>query len=146
MGLSEIIRLGLELEKRKIEFSRKNDKDNYIQFLESKNSELLKEIQEIIVENEDLAKKLEEYEKTKLSKAHLEILELFINNNEKLNELVIKTFINSRPEYEIAFSELIDWQYVHKLSRVINIYNPQPAIFYFNTKYKTEVLKLLVKI
>jgi hypothetical protein len=42
MGLLDIIKIGLELEKRKNEFLRNNDKDTYIKYLESKNDDLMK--------------------------------------------------------------------------------------------------------
>lgn len=145
MGLSDIIRLGLDLEKRKNEYLKNNDKDNYIKFLEIKNSDLLREIQEILLENENLIKKISEYEDTKLSKAHLEILNLFIRNDNNLLEPYIVQFINGRDDYEIAFSELRDWEYVKQHLRVVNINNPRPNEYYFSSKYRTEVLKLLKK-
>jgi hypothetical protein len=80
-----------------------------------------------------------------LSSIHLEILNLFIKNDDNLIEPKIKAFINNRVEYEIAFSELIDWEYIKKQLSIKNIYYSTPDEFYFNTKYKTEVLKLLAK-
>lgn len=145
MGLLDIIKIGLELEKRKNEFLRNNDKDNYIKYLESKNDDLMKEIREIIVENEDLTKKLEEFDNTNLSSIHLEILRLFIENGDNLIEPIIKKFVNNRVEYEIAFSELRDWEYIKECLFVKNVYNPRPDEFYFNNDHKTEVLKLLAK-
>jgi thiamine kinase-like enzyme len=74
MGAINLVQLILELENRKKAFMEKHDKDNYIKFLEDKNSLLLAEFSEIFEENEELKKTIESLTKVTLSPLHLDIL------------------------------------------------------------------------
>jgi hypothetical protein len=145
MGVINFARLVMELNDRSREYRKNHDKDNYIDFLEEVNNELIKEFQEIIKENDELKKQIEETNDNRLKTMHLEILSIANKEEEGISTFSLDKLYEEDQKYKIAFSELQDWDYLlYSHSYGAALMNSRTISYYvINTNKKTEVLKLL---
>jgi len=144
MGLVDIVRLAMELEKKKSEFESRHDKDYYIKFLQEQNKILLSEYQELFLQYEELEQKLKKYEEFSLNKFHLFILAYAVKNNNAIGEVMLKSLSSKDSNYQIAMSELVDKHYMREGGVIAIYYNPSFEKEYFIIKEKlTEILKTL---
>jgi hypothetical protein len=98
-------------------------------------------------ENESFKNKLEDIDSNKLTDFHLKILSIANKEDEGINTYHLESLYKENPEYQIAFSELEDWDYIIRTnvygSAITNAKTVECYKIYASKE--TEVLKVLLK-
>lgn len=142
MGVIDITRLVIELEERSRTYRKKHDKDNYIEFLEEKNTILLNEYRDLYEENEKLKDLIKTKDSIELSDYHLNILSVAVTNKNSINQSTLDELYSQDSNYKIAFSELLDKSYFEE-NNVFLQYSSGVVEYYISDKKATSIYKML---